>query len=367
MAIRLIFRLFQPERAGFISKQGAPVKAGLRKARLAPRPKITNINRHLQDRSGPEPMKAAPFVPGPAAGRPPFGSRGRRRRGRNLGPARLAAGGGHDPLCRRHHHGQHDPGCHLAGLATITRFRTLQTSGVVNAFWQSQIQATSSGKLGGKNLAPALYDSFYTGRAGKKQEVSLTYEGRRRRGCSPIRLSTTGFEVKPDDTKNTLDPLSAITFLFSGVARGALHPTAPVFDGRRRYDIETDQGARRRHQDGQWPLCRQRRAMHSPATSRSRLSSAGAEEQRKLSRHQCLVRDGSQAVRGPRHTVPVRIWADTKYGVLAILATALKVDGQTPKGSARDRNKRGASSAQCSGYGIELRGPDKCPCCRPDH
>ena len=53
---------------------------------------------------------------------------------------------------------------------------TLQTSGVVNAFWQSEIQATSSGKLGAKNFVPGLYDSFYTGRAGKKQEVSLTYE-----------------------------------------------------------------------------------------------------------------------------------------------------------------------------------------------
>jgi len=36
---------------------------------------------------------------------------------------------------------------------------TLETSGVINAFWQSQIQATSSGKLAAKNLAPALYES----------------------------------------------------------------------------------------------------------------------------------------------------------------------------------------------------------------
>src|SRR5664279_134303 len=53
----------------------------------------------------------------------------------------------------------------------------LQTSGVVNAFWQSEIQATSSGKLGGKALVPTLYDSFDTGRAGRKQEVSLSYDG----------------------------------------------------------------------------------------------------------------------------------------------------------------------------------------------
>ena len=28
----------------------------------------------------------------------------------------------------------------------------MQTSGVVNAFWQAEIQATSSGKLGGQEL-----------------------------------------------------------------------------------------------------------------------------------------------------------------------------------------------------------------------
>jgi hypothetical protein len=32
----------------------------------------------------------------------------------------------------------------------------LETSGVVNAFWQAEIQATSSGKVAAKNFSPAL-------------------------------------------------------------------------------------------------------------------------------------------------------------------------------------------------------------------
>ena len=60
---------------------------------------------------------------------------------------------------------------------------TMQTSGVVNAFWQSEIQATASGKLGAKGFTPALYDSFDTGHSGRKQQVSLTYDG-----SSPPRL-----------------------------------------------------------------------------------------------------------------------------------------------------------------------------------
>ncbi|MGH6827298.1 MAG: DUF3108 domain-containing protein, partial [Rhizomicrobium sp.] len=117
----------------------------------------------------------------------------------------------------------------------------LTTSGVVNAFWQAEIQATSSGKMGTGALSPALYDSFDINRAGKKQEVSLTYDG-----GDPPRLyadppySTTGYDVKPEDRKATFDPLSAVMFIVSGAGAGA-NPcavTAPVFDGRRRYNIE---------------------------------------------------------------------------------------------------------------------------------
>ena len=115
-----------------------------------------------------------------------------------------------------------------------------QTSGVINAFWQAEIQATSSGKIGAKILEPGLYDSFDINRTGKKQQVSLSYDnGAPKLYADPV-YSTSGYEVKADDQKNTLDPLSALTFIVSGAA-DANNPcalTAPVFDGRRRYNIE---------------------------------------------------------------------------------------------------------------------------------
>ncbi len=213
---------------------------------------------------------------------------------------------------------------------------TLQTSGVVNAFWQSEIQATSSGKLGAKNFLPGLYDSFYTGRTGRKQEVSLTYDA-----AAPPRLytepaySTTGFEVKPDDTKNTLDPLSALTMIFSGLSAEAGNPcavTAPVFDGRRRYDIEIkkvrdldirmDSGLYR----GKAMQCDVR--YRQIAGFRPRVLKNN--EQFPVI-HAWFV-SAPSTVAGREYAVPVRIWADTKYGVLAILADSVKVDGQTPKG-----------------------------------
>ena len=46
---------------------------------------------------------------------------------------------------------------------TVSNF---QTSGAVSAFWQSEIQATSSGKIGAKSLEPDLYDSYDINRTG---------------------------------------------------------------------------------------------------------------------------------------------------------------------------------------------------------
>ncbi len=110
----------------------------------------------------------------------------------------------------------------------------LETSGVVNAFWQAEIQATSSGKVGDKMLSPTLYDSFDINRTGKKQQVSLTYEnGAPKLYADPV-YSTTGYEVKPEDQKATLDPLSAVMFIVSGTGTAGTPctVTAPVFDGK---------------------------------------------------------------------------------------------------------------------------------------
>ena len=158
----------------------------------------------------------------------------------------------------------------------------LETSGVVNAFWQAEIQATSSGKVGAKNLTPALYDSFDINRTGKKQEVSLTYDS-----ANPPRLyadppySTTGYEVKPEDQKATLDPLSAVMFIVSGAGTAGTPctVTAPVFDGRRRYNIEMSKVKDIEHQDGQWPVCGPRHTLPDQVSTNSPVMRAAGAAQ----------------------------------------------------------------------------------------
>jgi hypothetical protein len=213
----------------------------------------------------------------------------------------------------------------------------LKTEGVINAFWKSEIQATASGKLGGHGLSPGLYDSFYTGAAGRKQEVSLTYEngGAPRLFADPV-YSTTGYEVKPDDTKNTLDPLSALTFIASGVGARGANPcalTAPVFDGRRRYniemtrvrdvDIKLDNGA----YAGKGVQCDIR--YRQIAGFRPRV----LKSDENFPVLHAWVASFPSTVAGHDYTVPVRVWAETKYGVMAVVADSIRVDGQAPRGA----------------------------------
>jgi hypothetical protein len=214
----------------------------------------------------------------------------------------------------------------------------LETSGVVNAFWQSQIQATSSGKVSAKTVQPSLYDSFYTGHSDKKQEVSLTYADN-----APPHLyadppySTTGYEVPPDQQKSTYDPLSAVVFMTSGVAVAGDNPcavTAPVFDGRRRYNIELakvkdttidmDNGLYKGHA----VLCSVKyRQLAGFKPNILKASNA-------FPPIQAWVATFPSAIAGRSYVVPLKVWANTPYGLVAVVTTQLKVDGQTPKNQA---------------------------------
>jgi len=208
-----------------------------------------------------------------------------------------------------------------------------QTSGVVNAFWQSEIQATSSGKVGGKTLQPGLYDSFDINITGKKQEVSLTYDnGAPKLYADPV-YSTTGFEVKPEDQKDTLDPLSAATFIISGLSgdpSNLCNLSTRIFDGRRLYsitmskvkdtNIKMDNGL----YAGKAALCQ------------VKYRALGGMRPRVLRINESFPTINAWVVSYPgaaghNFSVPVRLWADTQYGQLSVVADTLKIDGQQPK------------------------------------
>ncbi len=210
----------------------------------------------------------------------------------------------------------------------------LETSGVVNAFWQSEIQATSTGNWSGHTLQPTLYDSFYTGHTDKKQEVSLTYED-----GTPVRLYAnptyplTGHEVKPEEKKSTFDPLSAVIYIASGAGAEANNPCsvlAPVYDGRRRYNIEMtkvqdivikmDNGLYK----GPGIKC---------VIKYKQLSgySARVLKEQNFPAIYAWVATFPSGIPGRSFAIPLRVWAESQYGVIAVVATSLKIDGVTPK------------------------------------
>lgn len=209
----------------------------------------------------------------------------------------------------------------------------LETGGMVNALWQAQIQATSSGRIAGRTLAPALYDSFNTQRS-KKQQVSLTYEnGAPRLYADPV-YSTTDYEVKPEQKKDTLDPLSAVMFIVSGLGAEVANPcavTAHVFDGRRRYDVELskvkdtqvnmDNGLYK----GKALLCEIR--YKQIAGYKPKL----LKDSDSFPKIYAWIASFPSAVSGRDYDVPLRVWANTSYGTIAAVATSLKVDGATPR------------------------------------
>jgi hypothetical protein len=211
----------------------------------------------------------------------------------------------------------------------------LQTEGVLNAFWKANIQATSSGNIGPKSVVPALYDSFTIRHDGQKQQVSLTYANSAPKLFAEPAYDLTSYSIKPEDQKNTFDPLSAVmTILTGAVATGGdgCNLTAPIFDGRRRYNIEMNKV---RDVDniklsnglyqGKGMLCQlhyKQIAGYKPTVLRAK------DPYPVFNAWVAPFKSGSR-----EYLVPLKVWADTSFGPITAVATSLKLDAVAPKSS----------------------------------
>jgi hypothetical protein len=127
---------------------------------------------------------------------------------------------------------------HSAAYNTNSHF---ETSGIVSVFWQAKIEASSHGQVAARALTPAAYDSFYQRGADKKERVKLTFGGPEPAVEADPPYKLTDYPVTPEQKKDALDPLSAVTLVLAGIKADPTNPCgtiAPVFDGRRRYNIE---------------------------------------------------------------------------------------------------------------------------------
>jgi hypothetical protein len=116
----------------------------------------------------------------------------------------------------------------------------LETRGIVNVFWESRIDADSRGVIAAGKMVPEAYNSDYKG-AKSTQKVNLAFTG-----GFPAKLiaipeyDLKRFPVTEEQKKDTVDPLSGMILAIAGVTVSSDSPcgkTIPVFDGRRRYDV----------------------------------------------------------------------------------------------------------------------------------
>jgi hypothetical protein len=114
-----------------------------------------------------------------------------------------------------------------------------ETSGIVSLFWQATIDAAASGRLAVGAIVPTRYDSF-SRRGGSKERVLLTYGPSGVSTFADPPYDTSKYPVTDTQKRDAVDPMSAITLVLAGVKADSANPcgtVAPVFDGRRRYDV----------------------------------------------------------------------------------------------------------------------------------
>lgn len=114
-----------------------------------------------------------------------------------------------------------------------------ETSGLVSIFWRAIIDAKVEGRYDATSISPTLYDSYY--RSGKKfQRVRLTYTDGKTALLAEPPYNVTKYAVTDAQKAESVDPMSALTLVLLGIKADKANPcgtVAPVFDGRRRYDI----------------------------------------------------------------------------------------------------------------------------------
>jgi len=210
---------------------------------------------------------------------------------------------------------------------------TLETKGIVSAFWQSKIEASSSGQLAGGRVQPALYDSFSQNRFVERRHATMTFgpEGPKTLQSDPP-YGENRYPVSEDQRRRTLDPLSAAIFLTSSSTGKEAKPcevTAPIYDGRRRYDVvfnymkKTDVHMDNGLYSGPAVVCQ----VHYNQIAGYQQSVI--EQNKKFPRmYAWVVSARSSADPNRNYMVPVRVWAETEYGIVVALASQAKVDGQ---------------------------------------
>ena len=210
---------------------------------------------------------------------------------------------------------------------------SIENKGIVNAFWQSKIEASSSGLLNNGRIQPSLYDTFSQYRSTPRRHATMTFtpEGPKNLVSDPP-YGENRYPVTEEQRRQTLDPMSAAVFLTaSAVAKGSkpCDAKAPIFDGRRRYDVtfnyvkKTDVHMDNGLYNGAALVCE----IHYNQIAGYQQSVI--DQNKHFPKMYAWVVPTRSSVDPNRYyMVPIRVWAETDYGIVVALASQAKLDGQ---------------------------------------
>lgn len=233
-------------------------------------------------------------------------------------------------------------GIPLGKVAMSSRFEgsdykaisSLETKGIVNAFWQAKIETAVSGSAEPDKLQPTLYDSFSQNHSVQRQHATVMFgpDGPRAVTSDPPYRSNK-YPVTDEQKKGTLDPLSAAVYLTGGMASaGQNRPcqaTAPVFDGRRRYNVVSSfvKNTHVRMDNGLYSGPAMVCEIHYNEIAGYKQSII--EQNKKMPKmYAWVVTVPSNSDPNRHYAIPIRLWAVTEYGVVAAVASQAKLDGQ---------------------------------------
>jgi hypothetical protein len=208
-----------------------------------------------------------------------------------------------------------------------------QTSGIVSMFWQATIDATANGHMAQHALLPNEYDSFYRRSEDKKERVKVTFAAGDATTFADPPYNMTQYPVTAEQKREAVDPMSAVTLILSGVKADASNPcgtVAPVFDGRRRYDITfsymKDEPVKLANGlfNGKAHLCQ----LHY-----NQIAGFKPKIMKEGKAFPPMFADFGDVSGGPNghYVIALKLWSQLSWGTVSAELTQLHVGGENPK------------------------------------
>ncbi|HEX4077340.1 MAG TPA: DUF3108 domain-containing protein [Rhizomicrobium sp.] len=218
------------------------------------------------------------------------------------------------------------------GYTANSRF---ETSGLVSLFWQASINASAAGHIAPQTLAPTQYDSYFRRGNAKNERVRVIFDQNGAETFADPPYDMTKYPVTAAEKREAVDPMSAVTLVLAGIRADHANPcgtVAPVFDGRRRYDIEfafvKDEPVTLGHlYTGPAHLCRLR--YRQIAGFKPKILKEGAAFPPIFAEFADIPAAGAP---NGHYVVALKLWARVDWGTVTAQLTELRVPAPATKG-----------------------------------